>query len=206
MAYESYFKSKFDQSDMIDAVIKASNPKANLETERGGVCQTMTILWIVNSIRSGSPDGGFKELMKHDVGTGVGAAFWTQVCGGQKGIGTAADEGLTKGYDLRDIELQLLAGGDLAKKISSTFKGKGTPVQVETLAGSGGPYFYLAVRNCWGKGGGHGIGFYNKTPSYAIMDPNEGLATQASGSLADLFAAMSTFYGTSDFNLYEVKS
>jgi hypothetical protein len=206
MTYEDYFKSKFNQSDMIDAVVKVSNPNANLQTERGGVCQTMTLLWIVNSIRNSSPDAGFNELMKHSVGTGAGAAFWTQVCGGQKGIRAVADANLTRGQDLRDAELQLLAGGDLAKKISCTFKGNGTPAQAETLAASGGPYFYLAVRNCWGKGGGHGIGFYNNKPKYAIMDPNEGMATDAGGSLADLFTAMSTFYGTTDFNIYEVKS
>ena len=206
MAYEDFFKSKFSQGMMIDSVLKIANKNAGLETEKNGVCQTMTLLWIIESIKAGSPSTGFTELMKHDTGTGVGAAFWTQVCGAQKGIGTAADAGLTAGSDLRDAELKLLAGSELGKKISSTLKGQGGVPQIEKLSEGGGPYFYFAVRNCWGKGGGHGIGLYRSGANYSLMDPNEGLATNTSGKFSDLLTALSGFYGSSSLFLYEIKS
>jgi len=53
MAYKDYFTTKFRQSDMIGAVLKAANKKADLKTEKDGVCSTMTMLWIINSLRMG---------------------------------------------------------------------------------------------------------------------------------------------------------
>jgi hypothetical protein len=49
MAYEGYFTSKFRQSDMIGVVLK----KADLENKKKGACSTMTMLWIINSLRMG---------------------------------------------------------------------------------------------------------------------------------------------------------
>ena len=41
MAYKDYFTTKFRQSDMIGAVLKAANKRADLKTEKDGVYSTI---------------------------------------------------------------------------------------------------------------------------------------------------------------------
>ena len=43
MAYKDYLTTKFRQSDMIGAVLKAANKEADMKTEKDGVCSTMTM-------------------------------------------------------------------------------------------------------------------------------------------------------------------
>ena len=53
MAFKGYFTTKFRQPDMIGAVLGAANKKADLKTGKAGICSTMTMLWILNSLRMG---------------------------------------------------------------------------------------------------------------------------------------------------------
>jgi hypothetical protein len=41
MAYKDYFTTKFRQSDMIGAVLKAANKREDLKTEKDGVYSTI---------------------------------------------------------------------------------------------------------------------------------------------------------------------
>lgn len=42
--YKDYFATKFRQPDMIGAVLKAANKKADLKTEKDAVCSMMRML------------------------------------------------------------------------------------------------------------------------------------------------------------------
>lgn len=211
MVYSDYFTTKFNQGDMIDAILKVANKNAKLETERDGVCYTMTLLWLINSLRmGGSPEAGFKEMIKNDAGTGAGAAFWTQVLGANKGIFSIDQD--------NDADLKLLAGGEMAKRVSCTKKGSGTWHKVEEMSNGNGPYFYLSLGKVQGKSWGHAIGLYRElqlsnapgsTPEWAVMDPNAGLATElkeaVGASLSELFSTMNqVYFPTGGYTLYKI--
>lgn len=210
MVYNDYFTTRFNQGEMIDAILKVANKNAKLETERDGVCYTMTLLWLINCLRTGaSPEAGFREMIKNDAGTGAGAAFWTQVLGANKGIFSIDQD--------NDADLKLLAGGEMAMRVSCTKKGTGTWHKVEEMSNGNGPYFYLSLGKVQGGKWGHGIGLYRElqltnaasTPKWAVMDPNRGLATESKeaegGSLSELFSTMNqTYFPTNGYTLYKI--
>jgi hypothetical protein len=207
MPYSDYFKAKFSQKKMIAAVLKGANPNADLDgAVDNGVCETISLLWVINSIRQNGPEAGFQELMKNAVGTGVGAAFWTQVCAAYKGANENSKTIAERG-NLRDGELKLLAGGDMAKKISCAFKKSGDTEQIEPALAAGGPYFLMIIHNVHGQGAftaSHMVGVFSSGAKCSVFDPNEGLATEASDKLGGILGAMAATYGTSMVSLYQV--
>jgi hypothetical protein len=205
MAYTDLFTTSFKQSTMIANAIQAADKNADLDTIKGGVCATITNLWIVKSLEQSSPEEGFKEITKNANSN----PYWTQVCGAQKGLKeqVSNNNAVTQGANSREVQLQIFAGPNLGKKLSLAEKPKLDVAQIDKSTESSGPYYYLALNKCWGRRGGHAIGLFRTGGSYVLMDPNFGLGIDLVGltPFSDLMTAMAAYYAPTDFTLYEVK-
>jgi hypothetical protein len=198
MPYSSHFTSRFSQSPIIDAAIAQADRNANLQSVRDGVCQTISLIWLM---WDGWTDDGFKKLTQEDVTTPSGGAFWKQVLGAQRDIDNVADPG-TRASRLTDN----------FRALSKTTKTLALDISQALAADMARNLLAKRDYTCYLRfvlaGGGHGCGVrVINGSSWVFFDPNGGNCVDLIGTgpgLAAVLADANTAYTIQRFEAYRL--